>query len=58
VTHTVAILEISPAAYAEIKGKLLAANYEHCIDENDDGEFIDMTHIAVTPEKEQINGRT
>lgn len=30
-THTFAILEISPAAYAEIRGKLIDAGYGHVV---------------------------
>jgi hypothetical protein len=44
-THTYVILEISPEAHAEIKAKLLAADYGHAID----GETIDMHGIALQP---------
>lgn len=44
-THTVVELEISAAAYDEIRGKLAAAGYQHAFD--DEG-MIDMTGIGVT----------
>ena len=46
-THTYAILEVSPAAHAEIKAKLLAADYGHAIA----GDTIDMHGIALEPEE-------
>ena len=45
-TYTYAVLEVSPAAHAEIKAKLLAAGYQHAID----GDTIDMHGIALEPE--------
>jgi hypothetical protein len=49
-THTYAVLEISAAAYNEIKAKLEAAGYDHAFHENDrHGEVIDMHGIAVAP---------
>ena len=45
-TYTYVIMELSPAAHAEIKEKMLAAGYQHAID----GETIDMHGIAVEPE--------
>lgn len=47
-THTYALLEISQAAYDEIRQKLREAGYQHAF--GDDGE-IDMHGIAVIPEK-------
>lgn len=44
--HTVAILELSQAAYDEIEAKLLAAGYEHVFAEGP-GSLIDMTGIGV-----------
>ena len=46
-THTYVVLELSPAAYDEIAGKLRAAAYDHAF--GDDGE-IDMHGIAVKRE--------
>lgn len=46
-THTSAILEISPEAYAEIAGKLKKAGYSHAFD----GETIDMHAIALEPDR-------
>lgn len=45
-THTYVVMELSPAAHAEIKAKMLAAGYGHAID----GEAIDMHGIAVEPD--------
>lgn len=44
-THTCAILEISPAAYAEIESKLREAGYDHAFVE----DFIDMSQIGLKP---------
>lgn len=46
-THTVVELEISAAAYDEIRRKLEDADYDHCFV---GGGLIDMTGIAVTRE--------
>jgi hypothetical protein len=46
-THTFAILELSPQAYAEIRMKLLAADYRHCFNESSGQEVIDMNGIAI-----------
>lgn len=46
-THTLAILELSRAAYDEIARKLRAAGYDHVF--GPDGKRIDMTGIGVTP---------
>lgn len=47
-THTYVTLDVSTAAYEEIKKKLLAAGYDHAI--NSDGE-IDMQGIALVEEE-------
>lgn len=53
-THTYAILEISQAAYDEIRGALKAAGYEHTFHEytDKDGgyEVIDMQGIGIKKE--------
>ena len=49
-THTYAILEVSSAAYKEIKEKLEAANYHHIFHDNGDGILIDMHGIALKDE--------
>jgi hypothetical protein len=50
-THTFVLLELSPAAYKEIREKLMAADYGHCFAKEDDQETIDMHGIAVVEEK-------
>jgi hypothetical protein len=60
-THTYAILPLSPAAYQEIREKLLAAGYGHAVHDRNDpaphsGECIDMHGLAVQSEKEETNG--
>lgn len=48
-THTYVELEVSPAAWREIREKLEAAGYQHTfVDER----TTDMHGIAVVPEKE------
>jgi hypothetical protein len=48
VTHTYVVLEISPAAFAEIESKLKAAGYEHTFHEDrEHGSLIDMHGIAL-----------
>ena len=49
-THTFAILEISKAAYDEIKGKLIDAGYEFAIMKEGDMEVIDMHGIGIKAE--------
>lgn len=49
-THTYAILEVSAAAYEEIKAKLTAADYEHQFHEDDGHLVIDMNGIALQNE--------
>lgn len=52
-THTYAILEVSQAAYDEIKAKLKAVEYQHAFHEDDEyNVVIDMHGIALTKEKE------
>jgi len=52
-THTYVELEISLAAYKEIRAKLWAAEYGHCFVVGDEDEHgtgpIDMSGIAVIP---------
>lgn len=43
-TYTCATMEVSPAVYDEILGKLKAAGYEHAIGK--DG-MLDMTHLGL-----------
>ena len=49
-THTYAILKISPAAYQEIRSKLEAAGYSDQFHGEDNGERIDMHGIAIQAE--------
>ncbi len=51
-TRTYALLEVSPAAYAEIRAKLMAAGYEHAFHVDERGEAIDMHGIALSADKE------
>lgn len=46
-THTFVTLEVSPAAYREIEGKLRAAQYDHCFIAQDGETVIDMQGIAL-----------
>lgn len=46
-TYTFAILEVSPAAYEEIAGKLRAADYGHCFHKDSGRIVIDMQGIAL-----------
>lgn len=52
-SHTYAILEISPAAYAEIHAALKAAGYDDQFHDNDGRQVIDMHGIALA-EKENV----
>lgn len=57
VTHTYAILEISPAAYREIRDALSAAGYSDAIvPDTREGEVIDMHGIAIQARKEEGDG--
>jgi hypothetical protein len=51
VTHTIASLELSQAAYDEIEAKLLAAGYEHLFAAGP-GSAIDLQGIVVTREQD------
>ena len=46
-TYTYAILELSPAAFNEIKDKLEAAGYQEQFDVEDGKYIIDMHGLAV-----------
>ncbi len=46
-THTYALMDVSPAVYAEIRAKIIEAGYEHTIMAQDGAECIDMTGIAL-----------
>ena len=50
-TYTYALLELSAAAYTEIKTKLEAAGYADQFDQEDGRIIIDMHGIAVAEEK-------
>lgn len=56
-TYTYAILEVSHAAYQEIKDKLAAAGYSDQFhdDGDEDGVVIDMHGIALKDEGEKPN---
>jgi len=49
-THTFAVLELSPAAFNEIKTKLEAAGYQHAFIKEDGELTIDMHGIGVKEE--------
>lgn len=53
-TRTYAVLEISSAAYQEIREKLEKAGYDHAFHEKDYGEIIDMHGIAVCQQTEAV----
>ena len=53
-TYTYALLEVSPAAYAEIKTKLEAAGYAHAFHEEDGKVVIDMHGIALVPGEPRV----
>lgn len=46
-TYTYAILDLSKAAFEEIRAKLEAAGYQHAFHKNDGRIVIDMHGIAV-----------
>lgn len=48
-SHTYAILEVSPETYAEIKEKLRVAGYEHAFHD----DVIDMHGIALKVKEEK-----
>lgn len=47
VTHTYAVLKVSPETYNEIRGRLAAAGYAGQFHDKADGEVIDMHGIAL-----------
>ena len=49
-THTFVILDLTPAAFAEISEKLRAAGYDHVFMESDGRSVVDMNGIAVARE--------
>ena len=51
-THTYVILEVSSAAFHEIKEKLLAAGYEYAMQAYSGKILIDMHGLALREEKE------
>jgi len=52
VTHTYAILDVSPELYTEVREKLEAAGYQHAFhDREDGGPVIDMHGIALRAEE-------
>lgn len=55
-TYTYTILDVSHAAYSEIKEKLEKAGYQHAFhdDRDGDGVVIDMHGIALKDEGEKI----
>jgi hypothetical protein len=56
-THTYVILPLSPAAYREIRAKLLEAGYVHAVqDVGTPEERIDMHGLAVQRELEEDHG--
>lgn len=46
-TYTYAVLEVSPAAYDEIKTKLLRAGHKEAVHAGDKRNLIDMQGIAL-----------
>lgn len=57
-THTYVILDVSNAAYDEIKRKLEAADYSHAFHEDREyGIVIDMHGIALAKPKGEDNDR-
>ena len=48
-TYTYAILEVSPACWQEIAGKLRAAGYDHAF--HDFGAVLDMAGLALRVER-------
>lgn len=53
-THTYAILEISPDAYQEIREALAQAGYHHAFHQEEGRDLIDMHGIAVAVPKSEI----
>jgi hypothetical protein len=50
-SHTYVILQVSPAAYDEIKAKLEETGYGHAFHEDTEGPLIDMHGIALQVEE-------
>jgi hypothetical protein len=50
-THTFAVLDVSKAAYEEIKKKLEAAGYQHTFIQDGERIVIDLNGIALAEEK-------
>ena len=50
-TYTYAIVDVSSAAYREIRAKLEAAGYQHAFHEEDGVVVIDMHGIALREER-------
>lgn len=55
-THTFVILDLSPAAFGEIRRKLMAVGYGHAFTESDGRDVIDMQGIAVARDVEALPG--
>jgi hypothetical protein len=56
-SHTYAILDVSPAVYAEIREKLSNAGYAQAFDEREGQEVIDMHGIALQARQEKDTAR-
>lgn len=52
-THTFAVLELSAAAFKEIRDKLEAAGYQHAFIKEDEELTIDMHGIGIKEEKKE-----
>lgn len=57
-SHTYAILVVSPEAYAEIREKLRHAGYDHALQCIDGGEVLDMHGIALRDDQQPIDAHT
>lgn len=53
-TRTFALLEVSPALYAEVRAKLEAAEYDHAFHHVDGRDVIDMNGIALAEDKPAV----
>ena len=53
-TYTYAVLEVSEAAYQEIREKLEAAGYQYAFHKDDGAEVIDMHGIAIKPSRPTV----
>jgi hypothetical protein len=54
VSHTYALLILSPAAVHEIAAKLYAAGYQHAFDKGPEGLTIDMHGIGIQAERHEL----